>query len=272
MRSVITRGRLTGVVAAAASVSLLGVTTIGASAEPTPDELPATQGLRKAVTVSGMQEHLAAFQQIADENGGSRVSGFPAFNESVDYVEGRLTAAGYDVTVQPFDFPFNADRTPPVFNQTAPSQATYQDGTDFASMTYSGNGDVTAAITAVDLVVPPVGVDNGNTSGCEAADFAGFPAGNIALDAARHLPVPRQGRTTPQAAGAAAVIIFNEGQPGRTAAARRHAQQPGVQPSRSSAPPSRSVTTCATASPTVRPGRRPGCASTGSTRRARPTT
>ncbi len=128
-----------------------------------------------------MQEHLAALQQIADDNGGSRVSGFPAFNESVDYVEGRLSAAGYDVTVQPFEFPFNADRTPPIFNQTAPSQATYEDGTDFASMTYSGNGDVTAAITAVDLVVPPVGVDNGNTSGCEASDFAGFPAGNIAL-------------------------------------------------------------------------------------------
>ncbi len=120
MRSVITRARLTGVIAAAASVSLIGVTTIDAGAEPSQIELPTTQGLRKAVTVSGMEEHLAALQKIADENGGSRVSGFPAFNQSVAYVEDRLTAAGYDVTVQPFEFPFNADRTPPVFTQTAP--------------------------------------------------------------------------------------------------------------------------------------------------------
>ena len=226
MRSALNRRRLTGVIAVAASVSLIGVTTIGASAEPRPDELPATQGLRKAVTVSGMQEHLAALQQIADDNGGSRVSGFPAFNESVDYVEGRLTAAGYDVTVQPFEFPFNADRTPPIFNQTAPSQATYEDGTDFASMTYSGNGDVTAAITAVDLVVPPVGVDNGNTSGCEASDFAGFPAGNIALMQRGTCPF-RDKALNAEAAKAAAVIIFNEGQPGRTAALSGTLSSPG---------------------------------------------
>ena len=145
-----------------------------------------------------MQEHLAALQQIADNNGGSRVSGFPAFNESVDYVEGRLTAAGYDVTVQPFDFPFNADRTPPVFAQTSPSQATYEDGIDFASMTYSGNGDVTAAITAVDLVVPPVGADNGNTSGCEECRLRRLPGGHHRAGAARNLPVPGARPTTPK--------------------------------------------------------------------------
>jgi len=112
-----------------------------------------------------MYEHLSAFQQIADSHGGNRVSGFPAFNESVDYVDGRLTAAGYEVTVQPFEFPFNADRTPPVFQQTAPTATTYVDGTDFASMTYSGSGDVKADVTAVDLVVPAPGAANGNTSG-----------------------------------------------------------------------------------------------------------
>jgi Zn-dependent M28 family amino/carboxypeptidase len=220
------RGRLTGVVAAAASVSLLGVTTIGASAEPNPGEVPATKVLRNTVTVSGMEEHLAALQKIADENGGNRVSGFPAYNQSVDYVKGRLKAAGYEVTVQPFQFPSNADATPPVFAQTAPDPATYQDGTDFASMTYSGNGDVTAAITAVDLVVPPVGVDNGNTSGCEMSDFAGFPADTIALMQRGTCPF-RDKALNAEAADAAAVIIFNEGQPGRTAALSGTLSSPG---------------------------------------------
>jgi len=174
-----------------------------------------------------MYEHLSAFQQIADSHGGNRVSGFPAFNESVDYVDGRLTAAGYEVTVQPFEFPFNADRTPPVFQQTAPTATTYVDGTDFASMTYSGSGDVKADVTAVDLVVPAPGAANGNTSGCESADFAGFPAGTTALVQRGTCPF-RQKADNAQAAGAGAVIVFNEGQPGRTAAVAGTLSTPGV--------------------------------------------
>lgn len=42
-------------------------------------------------------------------------------------------------------------------------------------MSYSGSGDVTGAVTA--LPAPPADA----TPGCEAGDFAGFPAGNIAL-------------------------------------------------------------------------------------------
>lgn len=227
MSSKLSRRRVSGI-AAVASVSLLAVsTTAGSDAASSPSDLSATQGLRKSVTTAGMFEHLSALQQIADQNGGNRVSGFPAFDQSVDYVEGRLTAAGYDVTVQPFEFPFNADRTPPVFQQTAPDPATYADGVDFASMTYSGNGDITAVVTAVDLVVPAPGPANGNTSGCEATDFAGFPAGNIAL-IQRGTCTFRAKADNAQAAGASAVIIFNEGQPGRTSAVAGTLSTPGV--------------------------------------------
>jgi Zn-dependent M28 family amino/carboxypeptidase len=200
---------------------------LGATAAPAPSDLNVTLGLRKAVTAAGMYEHLSALQQIADKHGGNRVSGFPAFNESVAYVESRLTAAGYDLTVQPFEFPFNADRTPPVFQQTEPAQATYVDGVDFASMTYSGSGDVTAAVTAVDLVVPAPGAANGNTSGCESADFAGFSAGTIALVQRGTCPF-RQKADNAEAAGASAVIVFNEGQAGRTAAVAGTLSSPGV--------------------------------------------
>ena len=176
-----------------------------------------SQGLRKAVTVSGVREHQAALQATADANGGNRVAGSPGYRASADYVESRLEAAGYVVTRFPFEFTFNADATPAVFQQTAPAAATYVDGVDFASMTYSGNGDVTASVAAVDLQIPPRATANSSTSGCEAADFAGFPAGSIAL-IQRGTCNFRMKAANAQAAGAVAVVVMNEGQAGRTAA------------------------------------------------------
>ncbi|WP_239001017.1 M20/M25/M40 family metallo-hydrolase [Jiangella asiatica] len=57
--------------------------------------------------------------------------------------------------------------------------------------------------------------DNTSNSGCETADFAGFPQGGIAL-VQRGTCGFAQKVLNAQAAGAAAVIVMNEGQPGRT--------------------------------------------------------
>jgi Zn-dependent M28 family amino/carboxypeptidase len=88
------------------------------------------------------------------------------------------------------------------------------DGVDFATMSYSGSGEVTAHVVAVDLIVPSPAPST-STSGCEAADFAGFPAGNIAL-IQRGTCTFRDKAENAKAAGAAGIIIFNEGNPGRT--------------------------------------------------------
>jgi Zn-dependent M28 family amino/carboxypeptidase len=84
---------------------------------------------------------------------------------------------------------------------------TYVEFTDYRLMDQTDPGDVTASVTAVDL---QLGLGNTSTSGCEAADFAGFPAGHIAL--------LQRGTCTFQlkaenaaAAGAAGAIIFNQG-------------------------------------------------------------
>jgi Zn-dependent M28 family amino/carboxypeptidase len=98
-----------------------------------------------------------------------------------------------------------------VLEQVAPNQASYQT----ATMTYSGSGDVTAAVTAVDVQIPPGPTANSSTGGCEAADFAGFPAGKVAL-IQRGTCTFRQKADNAAAAGASAVVVFNEGQPGRT--------------------------------------------------------
>ena len=60
--------------------------------------------LLECVTLEGVREHQAAFQAIADANGGNRFSGLPGHDASVDYVVERLEAAGYDPEVQPFDY------------------------------------------------------------------------------------------------------------------------------------------------------------------------
>jgi Zn-dependent M28 family amino/carboxypeptidase len=79
--------------------------------------------------------------------------------------------------------------------------------TDYNLMAQTDPGDVTGPVTAVDL---DLGLGNSSTSGCEAADFAGFPAGHIAL--------VQRGACTFQlkaenaaAAGAVGAIIFNQG-------------------------------------------------------------
>jgi Zn-dependent M28 family amino/carboxypeptidase len=174
-----------------------------------------TTALRDAVTSDAIMDHLAELQEIADSNNDTRASGTPGYDASVDYIAGLLEAAGYEVTRQEFLFNSFQELSAPVFERVSPDPVVYEPGADFITMDYSGSGDVTADLQAIDLVLPPGGAANTSTSGCEATDFADFVAGNIALI--------QRGTCTFQLkaenafdAGAAGVIIFNEGQDGRT--------------------------------------------------------
>jgi Zn-dependent M28 family amino/carboxypeptidase len=190
-----------------------------------------TSKLRKAVTVEGVRAHQQVFQNIADAaaSAGTRASGTPGYDKSAAYVARRMSAAGYDVTIQPFTFPFFQELTVPELEQIAPTPREYVhlalDG--FVTMEYSGSGDVTAAVQGVDLTLPPAPVENTSTSGCEAADFAGFVAGNIALIQRGTCPFADKAANA-EAAGAAGVIIFNEGQPGRTDVLNGTLGEPGA--------------------------------------------
>src|SRR6185503_13869004 len=72
---------------------------------------------------------------------------------------------------------------------------------------HSVPGDVTAAVTPVDI---QLGLGNTATSGCEAADFAGFPAGNIALLQRGSCTFELKAENA-AAAGAVGVVFFNQG-------------------------------------------------------------
>ncbi|WP_273427550.1 M20/M25/M40 family metallo-hydrolase [Marinobacter sp.] len=176
-----------------------------------------TYTLREAVTVEGVRSHQAAFQAAADANGGTREASSPGYQASVDYVAEQLIAAGYAVTIQEFDFPFFEENLPAVLEQLAPTPTSYEyfgaDG--FATMTYSGSGDVTAIAEGVDLTLPPGADANTSTSGCEATDFTGFTAGNVAVIQRGSCSFAQKAQNA-QDAGATGVIIFNEGQEGRT--------------------------------------------------------
>lgn len=163
--------------------------------------------LMGCVSLAGVREHQRAFQEIADANGGNRFSGLPGHDASVDYVVDRLEAAGYSPTIQAFDYLAWAALGPSALQQTAPTAATFVEGEDFEVLQQSDPGDVTRPVTAVDLAL---GLGNTSTSGCDAADFTGFPSGNIAL-IQRGSCTFEQKAETASAAGAAGVVFFNQG-------------------------------------------------------------
>jgi aminopeptidase Y len=156
--------------------------------------------LLECVDVSGVREHQAAFQAIADANGGTRVSGTPGYDASADYVVERMEAAGYDVTVQEFVFQTFISLSPPILEQVAPPEGAGPIVNNI--MSYSGSGDVEAAVTH--LAAPPTDA----TPGCEAGDFGAFPDGNIAL-ISRGACTFGSKATNAFNAGAVGVVIYN---------------------------------------------------------------
>ncbi|MFI0355416.1 M28 family metallopeptidase [Actinomadura sp. 9N407] len=206
--------------AATAATALALPLALASPAGADPDTGRQQQAL-KSIKAPNAMRHLQAFQKIADANGGTRASGTPGYAASKDYVAGKLKAAGYNVTIQPFQFPFFQENATSELQQTAPDATTYEptppDGStlgDFATMTYSGSGEVTGTVQGVDLTLPPSPAP-GSSSGCEATDFAGFTAGNIALLQRGTCDFEVKAANA-QAAGATGAIIFNEGQEGRT--------------------------------------------------------
>ncbi|MGX5695248.1 M20/M25/M40 family metallo-hydrolase [Agromyces soli] len=165
-----------------------------------------TSALREAVTADGVLAHLQALQDIADDNGGTRAAGTPGHEGSVAYMEGLLQAAGYETWRQTFSYE-KVDVLSSSLAQTAPEAVDYVDGEDYLPMDFTGPGDVTAAVTAVDVNF--VG-DRASTSGCEDADFAGFPAGNIALIQRGTCSFGEKADNAAEA-GASGAIIFNQG-------------------------------------------------------------
>ena len=195
------RGILTGMVAAALLVPLTNAAPAAARSNDTPEELT------RAVTLPGVLRHLLEFQKHADRNGGNRFSGLPGHTASVEYAQRVFERAGYDTTLQEFEYLASTVVGPSALEQISPNAVTYVEDVDFGVLAQTDDGDVTAAVTPVDI---QLGLGNASTSGCEAADFAGFPAGNIAL-LQRGVCTFELKAENAAAAGAVGAILFNQG-------------------------------------------------------------
>jgi Zn-dependent M28 family amino/carboxypeptidase len=175
--------------------------------------------LIECIKTADLWNHMKAFQKIADQNPGpdghaSRNSGEPGYKASVDYVAAKMAAAGYDVTIQPYKFLYYAYLGIPTFTEVSPIPHTYTLNVDWGPGQSTGTANA-AIQPAGGIVIPPDPGGSTSTSGCTSADFTGFTAGRIAL-------IQRGGCNfgvkvqNAQAAGASGVIVFNEGNPGRT--------------------------------------------------------
>ncbi|CRK58695.1 Aminopeptidase Y (Arg, Lys, Leu preference) [Alloactinosynnema sp. L-07] len=54
------------------------------------------------ISVANVQAHLTELQTIATNSNGNRAHGTPGFQRSLDYVKGKLDAAGFTTSTQPF--------------------------------------------------------------------------------------------------------------------------------------------------------------------------
>jgi hypothetical protein len=174
--------------------------------------------LVECIQTGDLWKHMQAFQAIADANPGpdghpSRNSGEPGYKASVDYVARLMTEAGYNVTIQTYKFFYFAYTAIPSFSEVSPTAHDYVLADEWGPG--QSIGTTTADLQpAGGIIIPPTPTSS-STSGCTMADFTGFVAGRIAL-------IQRGGCNfgvkvlNAQAAGASGVIIFNEGNPGRT--------------------------------------------------------
>ena len=163
------------------------------------------QKLLECVRLDGVVEHMEKLQAIADANGGNRADQTSGYQASVDYVVKTLEDAGWSADVVPFTY----DAADVILKQLTPVAADYI----ALDAVGTGEGDVTGSVIPVDINLAG---NRANSSGCEAADFAG-------LDFSGSTDVALMQRGTcsfsvkaqnAQDAGAEAVVLFNQGDPG----------------------------------------------------------
>jgi PA domain len=206
---------------------LIGVAAVMLAAVPvaSADSIDESKKLRRAVTLGGILEHEQKFQQIANAHQGNRAAGTIGYEASAEYVADRLDEAGYRVRFKPFDFPTWRENRLPEMEQISPTPTTYVPGSasdsdspdvDFISFEFSGGVVEAEVVPTNDIVIPPGAEPNTSTSGCEPEDYPAETEGNISLIQRGTCPFVQKLDMALEA-GAAGVILFNEGQalPGR---------------------------------------------------------
>lgn len=182
---------------------------------PEDESLPADPASEEAPnyhTTEELVSHLTALDAIATANQNNRAAGTSGYAASVDYVRESLESWGYEVSLQGFTIDIYDIGEDPILETIDNTEWVY--GEDYGIIHYSAGADVTATMIAIDVQLSPQGDANSTNSGCQPNDFADFTEGSIAL-IQRGSCTFEEKSLNAQNAGAAAVVIFNEGQEGR---------------------------------------------------------
>lgn len=205
-----------------AASALLGSTSASAitSAECDARVNDTPSKLLPCIQQDDLWKHMQAFEAIAvanlspADNHPSRNSGEPGYKASADYVAQKMTDAGYNVTIQQYTFTYYAFKAPPTMSEVSPVAHDYGLSTEWNAGQSVGTANAELQ-PAGGIIIPPTPTPT-SSSGCTAGDFSGFVAGRIAL-IQRGTCFFGEKVLNAQAAGASGVIIFNEGNPDRTA-------------------------------------------------------
>jgi len=199
----------------ACAVALAFIASPSAATAADPD----TSVLRQAVTPDNVFKHQADLERIADANGGNRHTRTSGYQASVDYVMSEMRSYGYRPRIVQFNLPEWVENSTPVLARTdlepdksyVPGTAADDDSpsVDFITFELSPSGTLTnvPVVPTNDVVIPSPG---GTTSGCEMADFPAATAGAVSLIQRGTCPFVQK-LSNAQTAGAAGVILFNEG-------------------------------------------------------------
>jgi hypothetical protein len=153
-------------------------------------------GAAEAGTAGDPWTHLRALAAIGSANSGTRAAGTPGGVASEDLIASRLRDAGGAVRFERVSFPVFDERRPPLVS--LPGGRRLAVGGDVRTLSYSGGGDVRAAVRVV-------GGDR-TDAGCRDGDWDGFPRGELALVRRGVCPFAAKARRA-QGAGAAAIVI-----------------------------------------------------------------
>ncbi|MFF5444632.1 M28 family peptidase [Streptomyces sp. NPDC012888] len=199
------RRRTTAALAAATAAAALAPVLLAApaTAHHPHDRGPGRLAERLVAETSGRgaYRHLAAFQRIADANGGNRAAGTPGYDASAAYVHDTLKKAGYRVTYQEFDIHEAVTKTERTTVLGADGAAARELPT--AAFTF------TRSTPAGGLTAPVAAARVDDTPGCDAADYAGTAfTGRIAL-VKRGACTFVEKQNAAHAAGALGVIVYN---------------------------------------------------------------
>jgi Zn-dependent M28 family amino/carboxypeptidase len=173
-----------------------------------------TKPLQDAVKVgndtSGIRQHLKNLQSIANANNGNRATGTKGHEQSADYVISKLNATKYfDVSSQPFIATVFTELATPTLSASAPAP-TWTANTDYATMEFSGSGQVSGKPIVVVDYTPPTSQPSASSAGCESTDFTEPLTGKVAVIQRGTCDFGLKAKNA-QDRGAVGVIIFNEG-------------------------------------------------------------